>query len=155
MNKKLEETFDLPPAEPTKEDIKELKENSTSLKKEIKRETAKSILDVEDINDHDEKMDMYATSSFAYAQNIYELGMDIEPRHGAEMFNAAANMMKVALDAKNAKIDKRLKLYELELKKQKLELDKSRTTGGFVEQYDSDMVVATREDLLKNRNIDE
>ena len=154
MNKKLEETFDLPQEESKADIAKEMNENSTSLKKEVKRETAKSILDVDDINDHDEKMDMYATSSFSYAQNIYELGMDIEPRHGAEMFNAAANMMKVALDAKNAKIDKRLKLYELELKKQKLELDKGRVAG-FTQEYDSDMVVATREDLLKNRNRDE
>ena len=145
MNKKLEETFNITPTN------KEVKEEVSSRKKEVSMTKAKAILDISDIMEHDEKMDSYSTESFAYAKEIYMLGMDVEPRHGAEMFNAAATMMKVALDANNAKVDKRLKLYELELKKQKLDLDKSRT-GGFAQDYDSDMVVATREDLLKSRN---
>lgn len=142
---KLEETFNIEPPK------KEVKEEVSIRRKEVSMEKAKSILDISDILEHDDKMDLYAKESFTYAKEIYKLGMDIEPRHGAEMFNAAATMMKVALDAKNAKVDKRLKLYELELKKQKLDLDKSRS-GGFAQDYDSDMVIATREDLLKSRN---
>lgn len=72
-------------------------------------------------------------------------GMDIDPRHAADMFSAASNMLKVAHDSKNSKIDKRLKLYELELKREKLEIEKQKAKGNFID-YNEDLT--SREDIL-------
>jgi hypothetical protein len=51
-----------------------------------------------------------------------DLGMNVEARHGARMFEVAAQMMNAAIQAKSAKIDKKLKMVDLQIKK--LALDK-------------------------------
>lgn len=135
MNKKLEETFNL--AE-TKRDVAEIK-------KEIAKDRSGVVISTDDLDDHDTKMDEYASESFNYAKEIYEVGLSAEARHAAEMFNAAANFMKVALDAKNNKLEKRLKLYDLELKRQKMENDKKPGSAG---QIDGDQYMGNREDFL-------
>ena len=134
MTKKLEEVFNLG----------EKKDTVSVIKKEIARDKARAIISTEDLDDHDTKMDEYADEAFSYAKEVYEVGMGAEARHAAEMFNAAANFMKVAMDSKNNKLEKRLKLYDLELKKQKMDNSK-KTIDGYV---DSDTIMANREDLF-------
>ena len=46
-----------------------------------------------------------------------DLGMNVEARYGARMFEVAGNMLNAAITAKSAKIDKKLKMVELQLKK--------------------------------------
>ncbi len=117
MTKKLEEVLNI--ASNEKEERSLIKKEVRDLKKDFNQEKAKAIIDPSDLEDHDKKMDEYAETSFEYAKEIYELGMGIDPRFGAEMFNAVSGMMKIALDAKNAKLEKKLKLYDMELKKKK------------------------------------
>ena len=50
-----------------------------------------------------------------------DLGMNVEARYSGRVFEVAAGMLKNAIDAKAAKIDKKLKMIELQLKKQKLD----------------------------------
>jgi len=132
---KLEETFNLP----------QIKKEVTDIKKAAKEEEARAIIDPADVLDHDEKMDEYADTAFDYAKHIFELGMDVEARHGAEMFNAAASLMKVAVDSKNGKIEKKLKMAELELKRQKLEYE---TKKGGTELLPEGLMAVNRKDLL-------
>lgn len=137
MTKKLEETFNL---SATKHEV-------TEIKKEIAKDKAKTIISTDDLDDHDTKMDEYATESFSYAKEVYEVGMGVEARHAAEMFNAAANFMKVAMDAKNNKLEKRLKLYDLELKRQKMDNDRKKSYDGVIDG-DDDSIMANREDIF-------
>jgi hypothetical protein len=51
-----------------------------------------------------------------------DLGMNVEARYGARMFEVAAQMMNAAITAKTNKIDKKLKMVDLQLKK--LAIDK-------------------------------
>ena len=145
MSKSLEKTFNLP----EQEQAKDLIDSSKELKKEVSKEMAQSILDEEHISDHDRKMDEFSQEAHQYAKDIMDLGMDVEARHAAEMFNAAANMIKIAHDSKNSKIDKRLKLYELELKRQKLEIEKQRYLN-FNDIGDDGSDYVSREDLLND-----
>ena len=145
MSKSLEKTFNLP----EQEEAKDLIDSSKELKKEVSKEMAQSILDEEHISDHDKKMDEFSQEAHQYAKDIMDLGMDVEARHAAEMFNAAANMIKIAHDSKNSKIDKRLKLYELELKRQKLEIEKQRYLN-FNDIGDDGSDYVSREDLLND-----
>ena len=136
MNKQLESTFNI---KNTKEDIKEIKNEFAATK-------SQSIVSVDDLNDHDAKMDEYGNEAFKYAKEIYETAMGSEAKHAAEMFNAASTFIKVAMDAKNNKLEKRLKLYDLELKKQKMDEAKKPQSGGY--EMESGVVMANREDLF-------
>lgn len=147
-NRKLEEIFDLPSVSNVVEtdNVK----NALNTAKEIKSNLP-TILDDVDMAQHDIVMDDYADDAYQHARDIVDLGMTSEPRHSADLFQAAANMMRIALDSKNSKVDKRLKMYELELKKKKLELDERRFES--MEPPNIDMntdgkIFADREDLM-------
>jgi len=82
-----------------------------------------------------------------------DLGMNVEARYGARMFEVAAQMMNAAIQAKSNKIDKKLKMVDLQLKK--LAIDKkhgneSETVDG--EGYiltDRNSILAKLKDLNK------
>ena len=59
--------------------------------------------------------------------DLMDLGMNVEARYGARMFEVAASMMTQAIAAKSAKIDKKLKMVDLQLKK--LAIDKKHGQG--------------------------
>jgi hypothetical protein len=50
-----------------------------------------------------------------------DLGMNSEARHAGKFFEVAQTMMKNAIEAKNAKADKKLRMIELQLKKQRVD----------------------------------
>jgi hypothetical protein len=52
-----------------------------------------------------------------------DLGMNVEPRHASEIFGVAERMLNSAITAKNAKVNKKLKMIDLQLKKAKLDMD--------------------------------
>ena len=52
-----------------------------------------------------------------------DLGMNVEARYSARMFEVAASMLGHAITAKTAKLDKKIKMIDLQLKKQKLDND--------------------------------
>lgn len=146
MTKKLEEIFDLPTTSEVipEDDVKTALDTAKDIKKQLP-----TILDDVDMAQHDVVMDDYADDAYQHAKDIVDLGMTSEPRHSADLFQAAANMMKVALDSKNSKVDKRLRMYDLELKKRKLDLEERKFE---MEQPEIDMndgrVYADREDLM-------
>jgi len=70
----------------------------------------------------DAELDALAVKAEKAYEDLMDLGMNVEARYGARMFEVAANMMNAAITAKSAKIDKKLKMVELQLKK--LALDK-------------------------------
>ena len=49
--------------------------------------------------------------------------MNVDSRYASEIFNVASQMLGHAITAKNAKINKKLKIIELQLKKAKLDID--------------------------------
>ena len=52
-------------------------------------------------------------------EDLMDLGMNVESRYSSRVFEVAGQMLKTALDARGAKIDKKLKMVDLQLKKQK------------------------------------
>ena len=51
-----------------------------------------------------------------------DLGMNVESRYSGSVFEVAGGMLK-SLDAQVAKMDKKLKMIELQLKKEKMDKD--------------------------------
>lgn len=70
----------------------------------------------------DAELDSLANKAEKAYEDLMDLGMNVEARYGARMFEVAANMMNAAIAAKSAKIDKKLKMVDLQIKK--LALDK-------------------------------
>lgn len=89
---------------------------------------------------HDNEMDELAKLAVDAHKSLQELGMNVEIRHAGEIFSSSSQMLKIAVDAKNSKVDKKLRLMKLQL--DKLRIDK---------QYkDSDAVEGTAVKLDRN-----
>ena len=74
----------------------------------------------------DAELDALANKAEQAYDDLMDLGMNVDPRYGARMFEVAANMMNAAITAKTNKIDKKLKMVDLQLKK--LAIDKKHST---------------------------
>jgi len=78
---------------------------------------------VRGLESSDGEMDELASMAVKEFNNLLDLGMNVDSRYASEIFNVASQMLGHAITAKNAKISKKLKIIELQLKKAKLDLD--------------------------------
>ena len=79
--------------------------------------------------------------------DLMDLGMNVESRYSGRVFEVAGTMLKTNLDAKVAKLDKKLKMIELQLKKQKADADTFSSPAGMSEG--DGYVVTDRNSLLE------
>ena len=156
MTKKLEELLNLPSS---KEIVEETKENS------VKAEIALKVQDntIRDIAEFDkiagalpaikglgkmadDELNEIADKAMQAYDDLMDLGMNVESRYSGRVFEVAGGLLKTSLDAKVAKLNNKLKVVELQLKKEKLNNDSiegSSITSG--EGY----VVTDRNSLLE------
>ena len=76
---------------------------------------------VKDLASHDSDMDVDSDEAMKSYKELMDLGMNSEARHAGKMFEVAATMLKNAVESKNAKADKKLRMIELQLKKQRVD----------------------------------
>lgn len=125
MNTKLEQLFNLAPVQQeeaedtvTNQDMLEAIENSV-----VDMDKIDSALpQVIGLEASEKEMDELAEMATEGYKNLMELGMNVETRHAAEIFGAASSLLGHALTAKKNKIEKKLKVIELQLKKQRLDI---------------------------------
>jgi hypothetical protein len=139
----LEETFDLPSLEQTEQqladpDITTMLDNAKTLATEFKQQ--------DHIRVHDDEMDEVSELALEYGKTLHELGLSVEVKNAGEIFTASGNMLKIALDARNSKMEKRLKLMRLEL--DRLKLDRTNPAAEDVE-HPQDVRVLDRNELLQ------
>lgn len=79
----------------------------------------------------DSELDALANKAEQAYDDLMDLGMNVEARYGARMFEVAAQMMNAAIQAKSSKIDKKLKMVDLQLKK--LAIDKKNGENNSIE----------------------
>ena len=92
-------------------------------------------------------MDKLAIEAEESYKNLMDLGMNVDSRYSGRIFEVASNFLKNAIDAKSSKIDKKLKMVELQLKKLKLDKDGDKD-GGPVEESEG-FVISDRNELMK------
>ena len=123
MTKKLEETFDIQPAEEIVEtieeetpSIEESKELTEILYSELKTtEKIDSALPlVSDLNQHDKEMDDIHRMALDAFNDLVQLGMNVEVHAGAKLLETANQMLKTAMEAKDSKVDRKLKMIGLQ-----------------------------------------
>jgi hypothetical protein len=101
----------------------------------------------------DGELDALAQRATDAYDDLMDLGMNVEARYSSRVFEVASSMLKNAIDAKAAKIDKKLKMIELQLKKQKLDQD-ARPEGDDNTIHGEGYLVTDRNSLLeKLKNI--
>jgi hypothetical protein len=95
----------------------------------------------------DAEFDALAQRATDAYDDLMDLGMNVEARYSGRIFEVAGGMLKNAIDAKAAKIDKKLKMMELQLKKQKLDQDQGEDRG--VDVTGSGVIVSDRNSLIE------
>jgi hypothetical protein len=125
MSSKIEDVFDLPPMNEEKVD-EPIKQEDTGLdlaQLQQQLDTADKIDAalpmVRDMETLDADMDKYADKAMHAFQDLMDLGQNVEDRHAANVFAVASTMMTNAITAKTAKMDKKLKMVQLQLQKAK------------------------------------
>lgn len=157
MTKKLEDLLNLPESkeiidkdkkqkqiQPQKATIKELEEFD---------KIAAALPRVKGLGDlGDTELDEVSKKSMDAYDDLMDLGMNVEARFSGRIFEVAGQMLKTNLDAKVAKLDKKLKMVELQLKKEKIDKDSAPDNEVLTgEGY----IVTDRNSLLeKLKNID-
>jgi hypothetical protein len=76
-----------------------------------------------------------------------DLGMNVEVRYSGRIFEVAGSMLKNAVDAKSAKIDKKLKAVDLQMRKLKLDQDSGEDPNELVDG--SGYIMLDRNELMK------
>ena len=139
MNKKIEEVFDLPPMEneansqyPTDAEEQSMGLDLTKMQEQLdvadKIDAALPM--VRDLEQLDSDMDKYADKAMHAFQDLMDLGQNVEDRHAAAVFDTARKMMTNAITAKTAKMDKKLKMVQLQLQKAKFDAQEAKGKGG-------------------------
>ena len=124
MTRKLEELFDLPPTtDEVDQAIPDLPTNRQTL--QALDETIDKIDDalpaVKGLEASDTEMDELAGLATASYKDLMDLGMQVDSRFASDIFSVASNMLGHAITAKTAKLDKKLKMIDLQLKKMRLD----------------------------------
>ena len=153
MTKKLEQLLDLPPVEepklvkPAKAEVPPTVVNLQNQLEEFDK-ISSALPKVEGLGQmSDSELDGLAKKAEDAFDDLMDLGMNVEAKYGSRMFEVAGNMLKTALDAKSAKIDKKLKMVELQLKK--LGLDKKAGTNEDDPVEGKGYIITDRNSLLE------
>jgi hypothetical protein len=153
MTKKLEDLFNLEKKESGEPESveKPMHEEITSIDKSYKAvaEITKGLPQIQELNDLDDsELDSLATKAEQAYDDLMDLGMNVEVRYAGRIFEVAGSMMKNAIDAKTAKVDKKLKAIDLQLKKYKIDKDAQGKDDGDVLNGEG-YIITDRNDLLK------
>ena len=128
MTKKLEEEFNLPPlvvalgaAQPvqTENPIATIQtvEDAITISEKINM----ALSEVRGMEAHDGEMDDIARQAIDSYTQLMALGMNMTDMAAGPVFNNAAQMLKIALEAKDSKVTRKLKQVDLMLKKARLD----------------------------------
>jgi len=142
MTKKLEELFDLPTDEGLTEEVvpdnvpEPTPENNPIMQNTLS-ELAKvqaALPQVRGLEASDTEMDDLADKATKGFDDMMDLGMNVDSRWASDIFGVASTMLGHAITAKTAKLNKKLKMVDLQLKKanldQKASVNKEETVDG-------------------------
>lgn len=128
MTKKMEEFFNLPPSDEVDDEPDEqlpqktkdqLMQEATAIYSSLSTaERVDSALPmVVGLDTHDSEMDDIAKKAVQTFEDLVSLGGNVPDMHAGKIYEVAGQMLKTALEAKNAKAEKKLRMIELQLKK--------------------------------------
>ena len=155
MTKKLEEILDLPDS---KEIIKSDREKEIQQVQQQQNETLRDIAEMDKITSAlpavkglgemaDKELNEVSDKAMQAYEDLMDLGFNVEDRNAGHVFSAAKDMLKNAIDAKNAKADRKLRAIELQLKKLRLDQNEKKDAS-YSEVIDAEYVISDRNSLI-------
>ena len=134
MTRKLEQEFNLP----SMEELKELSQQEVvkvgieePIQPPAEVEVTKAITNAEKIDSalpkvdgvekHDVDMEDIATKAIDSYEELMSLGMNVQDAHAGRIFETAGKMLQIAMDSKNAKVDKKLRMIDLQIRKLRID----------------------------------
>jgi hypothetical protein len=154
MTKKLEEILNLPESKKiVKQEEKEAKkaEVAAPFMRDMSEfdKISAALPQVKGLGDlGDAELDELAKKATEAYEDIMDLGMNVEARYSGRLFEVAASMLGNAITAKTAKLDKKLKMIDLQIKKQKLDQEANSADEGITLQGDG-VIITDRNSLLE------
>jgi len=145
MTRKLEQEFNLP----SMDELKELSQQevievgiepeatpvastpaeivTTALTNAEKIDSA--LPSVEGVTKHDGDTENIAERAMDSYEELMSLGMNVQDAHAGRIFETAGKMLQIAMDSKNAKVDKKLRMIDLQLKKLRIDAMEGTNSG--------------------------
>jgi hypothetical protein len=145
MTRKLEDLFDLPSSVEieTENEIPTIAETRAQLAviDDAIDKIDSALPAVRVLDASDGEMDELADLAKDSYKDLMDLGMQVDSRFASEIFNVAGTMLGHAITAKTAKMNKKLKVIDLQLKKMRLD-----------QQTPAEEQLATAQGQVLNRN---
>lgn len=161
ITRKLEQLLNLPTSvsdseEPTQESAQEFINENLDIITDV--DSAISKIDaalplVRDLEAGDAELDELADLAKSKAEDLMDLGMNIDPRFAGVIMQTAGTMLGHAITAKTAKMDKKLRMINLQLAKARLDhqIKKDAKSGAADEEpVEGQGIVLDRNELLRS-----
>lgn len=162
MTKKLEELFDIASQEdnPLAEPIPGVAQETTQEAINNLEKIENALPQVRGLEASDQELDELAELAINSFKDLQDLGMQVDSRFASDIFSAAGNMLGHAITAKTAKLNKKLKMIDLQLKKAQLDEKSTRQVKevGNIPLGDGEGKSLDRNELLRvltSKNSDE
>ena len=153
MTKKLEEIFG----------FDKLEESIEELQPQTVEETKQAIIEIDatidkidaalpavkDLESSDKELDELAALATDSFNSLSDLGFNVDSRYAAELFAVAGTMLGHALAAKTTKLQKKLKVLDLQMKKMKLDQEAAKNSTEDSAMETAHGQVLSRNDLLE------
>jgi hypothetical protein len=154
MTRKLEELFDFPSSETTTEEPALTLEETRAAIVEIDNNIDKidaALPGIRNLDASDRELDEIAELAKSSYQDLSDLGFNVDSRYASELFAVASTMLGHALTAKTTKLNKKLKMIDLQMKKLKLDQDAAKNAPEDAVQVGEGQVLNTlsRNELLE------
>jgi len=160
MTKSLEKTFDLPPIKDAlaaqdklveSTEVAQVDDEPTRILNAltVAEKIEHALTTVTELDNSDVEMDEIAQEALESYAELKDLAMNMADAHAGRMMEVAASMLKTSLEAKEAKINRKLKTIDLQLKK--MRMDRLSDQSGTAPL--SDGTEFDRNELLKHLHI--
>ena len=157
MTKKLQDLLDLPDSKKIIDEASNQEKQQKKYEVAEQKETMRDIAEFDKIasalpsvkglgEKADSELNEIADKALQSYEDLMDLGMNVESRYSGRVFEVAGSMLKTSLDAKVAKMDKKLKMIDLQLKKEKQDKDQPIEDSGIVNGHGA--IVTDRNSLL-------
>lgn len=133
MSKRLEDLINIPSISEMKDAINKTEELSSAIDESGVEFTLNEKLEaalpiVADIMAHDTDMDDIAKKAIDSYNDLCDMADNTPAMYSGKIYEVAANMLRTAMDAREAKLQKKLRIVEMQLKK--LRIDKVKDESG-------------------------
>jgi len=161
MTQKLQEIFNLPPVEENtanNDTDSTAGGNQTIEQKQAIIQEVDAAIDkidaalpfVDNLDISDRELDELSDLAKDKFQDLIDLGMNVEARFSGHILATAGTLLGHAITAKQAKLDKKLRMIDLQLKKARLDSQTTKTDGDkLIDAADGKAIVLDRNELLR------